>query len=143
MGLVEVRPPCRRARRRLRRRPAAGARAAHGTQSPGGQTPASISSYLGSLEPEARHDLELINERRALLAGLTRKYGDTVDGVIAYGQRASDRLLELDGDDDRIAAALQQSVEQDEQALGAAAAALTAARTKAAADLRSHPSRLN
>ncbi|PZO56436.1 DNA replication and repair protein RecN [Curtobacterium sp. JUb34] len=95
---------------------------------------ASISSYLGSLEPEAGHDLELINERRALLAGLTRKYGDTVDDVIAYGQRASDRLLELDGDDDRIAA-LQQSVEQDEQALGAAAAALTAARTKAAADL--------
>ncbi|PZE65535.1 MULTISPECIES: DNA repair protein RecN [unclassified Curtobacterium] len=95
---------------------------------------ASISSYLGSLEPEAGHDLELINERRALLAGLTRKYGETVDDVIAYGQRASDRLLELDGDDDRIAA-LQQSVEQDEQALESAAAALTAARTKAATDL--------
>ena len=95
---------------------------------------ASISSYLGSLEPEAGHDLELINERRALLAGLTRKYGETVDDVIAYGQRASDRLLELDGDDDRIAA-LQQSVEQDEQALESAAAALTTARTKAATDL--------
>lgn len=95
---------------------------------------ASISSYLGSLEPEAGHDLELINERRALLAGLTRKYGETVDDVIAYGQRASDRLLELDGDDERIAA-LQQSVEQDEQALESAAAALTTARTKASADL--------
>ncbi|ROP61525.1 DNA repair protein RecN [Curtobacterium sp. PhB115] len=95
---------------------------------------ASISSYLGSLEPEAGHDLELINERRALLAGLTRKYGETVDDVIAYGQRASDRLLELDGDDDRIAA-LQQAVEQDERALETAATALTAARTKAATDL--------
>ncbi|MBF4607770.1 DNA repair protein RecN [Curtobacterium sp. VKM Ac-1393] len=95
---------------------------------------ASISSYLGSLEPEAGHDLEIINERRALLAGLTRKYGETVDEVIAYGQRASDRLLELDGDDDRIAA-LQHAVEQDEQALGDASAALTAARAKAAKDL--------
>ncbi|AOX66182.1 DNA repair protein RecN [Curtobacterium sp. BH-2-1-1] len=95
---------------------------------------ASLSSYLGSLEPDAGHDLELINERRALLAGLTRKYGETVDDVIAYGQRASDRLLELDGDDDRIVA-LQQAVEQDEQTLAGAAAALTTARTKAAKDL--------
>lgn len=95
---------------------------------------ASLSSYLGSLEPDAGHDLELINERRAVLAGLTRKYGDTIDDVIAYGQRASDRLLELDGDDDRIVA-LQQAVEQDEQALSAAAQTLTAARTKAAKDL--------
>ncbi len=95
---------------------------------------AGLSSYLGSLEPDAGHDLELVNERRALLANLTRKYGETVDDVIAYGQRASDRLLELDGDDDRIVA-LQQSVEQDEQALAQTAAALTAARTKAAGDL--------
>lgn len=95
---------------------------------------ASLSSYLGSLEPDAGHDLELINERRALLANLTRKYGDTVDDVIAYGQRASDRLLELDGDDDRIVG-LQQAVEQDEQALEQAASALTTARTKAATDL--------
>jgi DNA repair protein RecN (Recombination protein N) len=95
---------------------------------------ASLSSYLGSLEPDAGHDLELVNERRALLANLTRKYGDTVDDVIAYGQRASDRLLELDGDDDRIVE-LQQAVEQDEQELAAAASTLTAARTKAARDL--------
>jgi len=95
---------------------------------------ASLSSYLGSLEPDAGHDLELVNDRRALLANLTRKYGDSVDDVIAYGQRASDRLLELDGDDDRIVA-LQQAVEQDEQALASAASTLTAARTKAATDL--------
>ncbi|MCJ1716049.1 DNA repair protein RecN [Curtobacterium sp. VKM Ac-2922] len=95
---------------------------------------ASLSSYLGSLEPEAGHDLELINERRAVLSALSRKYGDTVDDVIAFGQRASDRLLELDGDDDRIVA-LQQAVEQDESTLEAAGATLTAARTTAANDL--------
>ncbi|KQS14843.1 DNA repair protein RecN [Curtobacterium sp. Leaf183] len=95
---------------------------------------ASLSSYLGSLEPEAGHDLERINERRAELSSLIRKYGGTVDDVIAYGQRASDRLLELDGDDDRIVA-LQQAVEQDEATLEAAGTTLTAARTKAANDL--------
>ncbi|MFJ3385911.1 MULTISPECIES: DNA repair protein RecN [unclassified Curtobacterium] len=95
---------------------------------------ASLSSYLGSLEPEAGHDLELINERRAVLSGLARKYGETVDDVIAFGQRASDRLLELDGDDDRIVA-LQDAVTHDQDALEQAAAALTAARTKAAGDL--------
>lgn len=98
------------------------------------ETSASLSSYLGSLEPEAGHDLELINERRAVLSGLARKYGETVDDVIAFGQRASDRLLELDGDDDRIVA-LQDAVAQDQAALEQAAAALTAARTKAADDL--------
>jgi DNA repair protein RecN (Recombination protein N) len=95
---------------------------------------ASLSSYIGSLEPEAGRDLELINERRALLAGLTRKYGESVEDVIAYGQRASDRLLELDGDDDRIVA-LQEAVESDRAALEAAAAALTKVRTKASTDL--------
>ncbi|WIB26054.1 DNA repair protein RecN [Curtobacterium sp. MCSS17_015] len=95
---------------------------------------ASLSSYIGSLEPEAGHDLELVNERRALLAGLTRKYGETVEDVIAYGQHASDRLLELDGDDDRIVE-LQQAVEADRAALETAAAALTKVRTKAATDL--------
>ncbi|OII33015.1 DNA repair protein RecN [Curtobacterium sp. MMLR14_010] len=95
---------------------------------------ASLSSYLGSLEPEAGHDLELINERRAVLSALARKYGETVDDVIAFGERASNRLLELDGDDDRIVA-LQQAVEQDEQTLAAAASSLTSARSKAATDL--------
>jgi DNA repair protein RecN (Recombination protein N) len=95
---------------------------------------ASLSSYIGSLEPEAGHDLELINERRALLAGLTRKYGESVEDVIAAGQRASDRLLELDGDDDRIVQ-LQQAVEADRAALEAAGTALTKVRTKAATDL--------
>jgi DNA repair protein RecN (Recombination protein N) len=95
---------------------------------------ASLSSYIGSLEPEAGHDLEIINERRALLVGLIRKYGETVEDVIAAGQRASDRLLELDGDDDRIVQ-LQQAVETDRAALETAGSALTKVRTKAATDL--------
>jgi DNA repair protein RecN (Recombination protein N) len=98
------------------------------------ETSASLSSYIGSLEPEAGHDLEIINERRALLVGLIRKYGETVEDVIAAGQRASDRLLELDGDDDRIVQ-LQQAVETDRAALETAGSALTKVRTKAATDL--------
>jgi len=93
-----------------------------------------LSSYLGALDTDAGNDLELVNERRATLTALIRKYGNDLDGVIAYGQRASERLLELDGDDDRIAA-LDIAVQEDLVALEAAAAALTTARSAAAHEL--------
>jgi DNA repair protein RecN (Recombination protein N) len=95
---------------------------------------AALSSYLGSLDADAARDLELINERRAVLTALIRKHGESLDDVIAFGQRASDRLLELDGDDDRVVA-LQAAVEQDLAALEDTGAALTAARTAAAREL--------
>ncbi|PZF59405.1 DNA repair protein RecN [Curtobacterium sp. MCBD17_013] len=99
-----------------------------------GEAASTLSSYLGSLDGDAAHDLELVNERRAVLAALVRKYGDDVDDVIAFGRRASDRLLELDGDDDRIVA-LEAAVESDLAVLEETATALTAARTTAAEDL--------
>jgi len=46
--------------------------------------------------------LATVHERRAVLAGLTRKYGETIDDVLAWAERSSARLAELDGDDDRI-----------------------------------------
>ncbi|PZF61263.1 DNA repair protein RecN [Curtobacterium sp. MCBD17_034] len=99
-----------------------------------GEAASTLSSYLGSLDGDAAHDLELVNERRAVLAALVRKYGDDVDDIIAFGRRASDRLLELDGDDDRIVA-LEAAVESDLAVLEETATALTAARTTAAEDL--------
>ena len=54
-----------------------------------------------------------------------------VDGVLAWAARASDRLLELDGADDRIAALEQQDAEL-EHSLGVLAAELSAARAAAA-----------
>ncbi|MFZ7087614.1 DNA repair protein RecN [Curtobacterium sp. RRHDQ10] len=114
-----------------------------------GEASASLSSYVGSLDADVGQDLELVNERRAVLAGLTRKYGGALDGsvggdhdaddaldgvarVVEYGRRASDRLLELDGDDDRVLV-LERSVADDLDALESAGAVLTAARTDAAA----------
>ncbi|KQO65224.1 DNA repair protein RecN [Curtobacterium sp. Leaf261] len=108
-----------------------------------GEASAQVSSYLGSLDADVGQDLELVNERRAALSALIRKYagtevgeqaGDDLANVIEHGRRASDRLLELDGDDDRIVA-LERSVQDDVDALEAAGSVLTAARTRAASDL--------
>src|SRR5699024_10644014 len=45
-----------------------------------------------------------VSERRATLTALCRKYGDTVDDVLAWSARAAERLLELDDSDDRVQA---------------------------------------
>ena len=39
---------------------------------------------------------------RAALTGLTRKYGETVAEVLEWARQASQRLLLLDGSDDRV-----------------------------------------
>jgi len=67
-----------------------------------------------------------------VLTALVRRHGaQDVDAVLAWSVTAADRLLELDGADDRIAALEQQDAAL-EQALGQLAAELTAARTSAA-----------
>ena len=45
-----------------------------------------------------------MEDRRAALTGLTRKYGATVDDVLAWAEDASGRLLTLDADDEQVAA---------------------------------------
>jgi DNA repair protein RecN (Recombination protein N) len=100
------------------------------------ETSAALSSYLGSLDSDGGHDLELVNERRAALTNLVRKHGlRDVDELIAFSATTSDRLLELDGDDDRISA-LEAAVAADEALLERTSAALTAARTSAAVELQ-------
>jgi DNA repair protein RecN (Recombination protein N) len=47
--------------------------------------------------------LAAVQERRAALGTLTRKYGDDVDAVLAWADDASRRLHHLDGDDERVA----------------------------------------
>jgi DNA repair protein RecN (Recombination protein N) len=63
----------------------------------------SLSSYLGSLDADGGRELEGIQERRAVLNGLVRRYGPSLDDVVDYLESGSTRLLELDGDADRIA----------------------------------------
>ena len=61
-----------------------------------------LSSYLGSLDADGARELEGIQERRAALSALTRRYGPTLDDVVDYLESGSTRLLELDNDADRI-----------------------------------------
>jgi DNA repair protein RecN (Recombination protein N) len=63
-----------------------------------------LAGYLATLDADGARELETVQERRATLAGLVRKYGPTLDEVVAYLDTGSARLLEIDNDDDRIAA---------------------------------------
>lgn len=61
-----------------------------------------LSSHLANLEGEGERDLDSIQERRAELNTLLRKYGPTLEDVLDLISSGSARLLELDGDSDRI-----------------------------------------
>src|SRR5262249_22307251 len=78
--------------------------------------------------------LAVVSERRAALTGLTRKYGETIDEVLAWAEQSAQRLLDLDHTDERIEELRAQRSGLREQ-LGAAASALSAARTSASARL--------
>ncbi|MEO0060450.1 MAG: hypothetical protein RL343_68 [Actinomycetota bacterium] len=95
---------------------------------------AEISGYLDGLYGDSARELEAIQERRAVLNVLIRKYGPTLDDVIKLRESASDRLLELDSSSDLIEK-LTLQVEQEHQAVTAAAERLSAARKSAAVKL--------
>lgn len=93
-----------------------------------------LGGYLDNLEVEGIGELDALNERLAALVHLTRRYGPTLDDVIRTYQDAGVRLLELDGDDDRIERLrVEAAAARDE--LEAAAAELSALRRAAADDL--------
>lgn len=91
---------------------------------------ADLSSYLSDVEVDPAR-LTWVQQRRADLGGLMRKYGDTVDDVLAWGRDAAARLDTLLNADDAVAGleAREAVLRSD---LGAAAAELSAARSAAA-----------
>ncbi|HYN93129.1 MAG TPA: DNA repair protein RecN [Pilimelia sp.] len=93
-------------------------------------TAAELAGYLDGLDADPAR-LQALYERRATLRGLTRKYADDVDGVIAWADRARARLRELDTSDGQL-----DELEQTRQRLAVEtaelAARLTAARREAA-----------
>lgn len=95
---------------------------------------AEISSYLDGLDGDSARVLEAIQERRAVLNTLIRKYGPTLQDVISMRETASDRLLELDSSSDQIEK-LTQQVEQHHSAMAESAQKLSAARATAAKSL--------
>ncbi len=90
-----------------------------------------LSSYLEGLDADPAR-LQAVYERRAALKGLTRKYAEDVDGVIAWADRARTRLAELDTSDE-----LLEELDRERRRLAGEvaelAAVLSAARREAAA----------
>ncbi|GAB3262172.1 DNA repair protein RecN [Nocardioides dilutus] len=91
---------------------------------------ADVASYASRLETDP-HRLAAVSERRAALTALTRKYGETIDDVLAWAQSSAARLLDLDGTDERIEA-LRTEQQHLAAELAAAAEALSSARSEAA-----------
>ncbi|MFE2286057.1 DNA repair protein RecN [Streptomyces sp. NPDC059443] len=98
-----------------------------------GDVAGELAGYADDLDSDPLR-LSAVEDRRAALTQLTRKYGsadNTVDSVLEWAERGSVRLLELDGDDERID---ELTVERDglRLELSALAQALTDARGEAA-----------
>jgi DNA repair protein RecN (Recombination protein N) len=92
---------------------------------------AQLSTYLATLDTEGARELEIVQERRAELATLVRKYGPTLDDVIQALETGSSRLFELDGDSERIDE-LRAEVESDEALVTQLADGLSELRREAA-----------
>uniref|UniRef100_A0A7V5CRX4 DNA repair protein RecN n=1 Tax=Acidobacterium capsulatum TaxID=33075 RepID=A0A7V5CRX4_9BACT len=75
-----------------------------------------------------------IEDRLALLDRLKRKYGATLDDVIAYGEEVAQKLAEIENRDETLKS-LRTQLQQAESAYRQIAAALTAQRKEAARSL--------
>ncbi|MGW1748787.1 DNA repair protein RecN [Streptomyces sp. NPDC002092] len=95
-----------------------------------GDVAGELAGYADDLDADPLR-LAAVEERRAALTGLTRKYGEDINSVLAWAEQGAARLTELDGDDERID---ELTAERDalRTELGGLAQALTDARTEAA-----------
>ena len=85
------------------------------------------------LDPE---ELAQLEQRVSLLETLKGKYGGTIPEVIAFGERAGERMREIEGRDAELER-LAQEIEQARASLDRAAAALRKLRSRAAPKLAS------
>jgi DNA repair protein RecN (Recombination protein N) len=95
---------------------------------------AQLSSYLAGLDADGARELEVVQERRAVLTALARKYAGGLDEAIDFLDSGSARLLELDSDSDRIDR-LRTDTDTERQAMDALADRLTTIRRAAAESL--------
>ena len=95
---------------------------------------AELSSYLAGLDADGARELEIVQERRAELSILARKYPGGLEEAIEFQGTGSTRLLELDSDSDRIDQ-LSVEAEADHLLVTGLATALTALRATAAVQL--------
>ncbi|MBT2369671.1 DNA repair protein RecN [Streptomyces sp. ISL-10] len=96
-----------------------------------GDVAGELAGYADNLDADPLR-LAAVEERRAALTQLTRKYGADIAAVLAWAEQGAARLTELDGDDGRIGELI---TERDalRGELSELAQALTDARTEAAA----------
>ncbi|MEV5920413.1 DNA repair protein RecN [Streptomyces pseudogriseolus] len=89
-----------------------------------------LAGYADDLDADPLR-LAAVEERRAALTALTRKYGEDVAAVLAWAERSAARLTELEGDDERIG---ELTAERDalRVELGALAEELSQARAEGA-----------
>ncbi|MFE5795531.1 DNA repair protein RecN [Streptomyces sp. NPDC056503] len=89
-----------------------------------------LAGYADNLDADPLR-LAAVEERRAALTQLTRKYGESVTAVLAWAEESAERLGELDGDDERIG---ELTAERDRlrDELSVLAQRLTDARVEAA-----------
>ncbi|MFD3923112.1 DNA repair protein RecN [Streptomyces sp. NPDC058595] len=90
-----------------------------------------LAGYADNLDSDPLR-LGAVEERRAALTGLTRKYGEDIAAVLAWAQENAARLTELEGDDDRIGELTAEHTTLLGE-LSGLAQTLTDARTEAAA----------
>ncbi|MCU1552917.1 MAG: recN [Arthrobacter sp.] len=93
-----------------------------------------LASYQASLDTEGPERLAEIEDRRAALAKLVRKYAPSIDEVLVWAEEARARYEELQDDSTRIEA-LDADVTRTEAELRKQAAAISKIRKKAAKDL--------
>ena len=94
---------------------------------------ADVASYASRLDTDPAR-LAAVSERRAAITALTRKYGETVEDVLAWAQEGSRRLLDLDDTDGRTDA-LRAEQARLRAELADVGSRLTAARRSAATAL--------
>jgi DNA repair protein RecN (Recombination protein N) len=92
---------------------------------------AGLARRVVAADPQAR---DAIRERLAAISGLTRKYGDNEDEVLAYLERARERLSVLEGLDADLEGE-QRRAQQLEERARSLAAALGRERKRAAPEL--------
>jgi DNA repair protein RecN (Recombination protein N) len=74
-----------------------------------------LSAYAAGVESGTGLSLEESHDRLAAITGLMRKFGPTLEGVLAYSEQGSARLLELDQDEstlDTLSAEVEESLKQ-------------------------------
>ena len=93
-----------------------------------------LAGYLSDLDSEGPDRLAALEERRADLNRLIRKYAPSIDEVIAWADASRTRLTEIQGDDGRIEA-LQLETQALQKQVAQLGAKLSKLRLKAAKDL--------